>query len=95
MNRQSTDAKRQARDKTRTWNNREIEGDRSMKSTLSSANQWNDFRNSRSVNNATNFGEKSSLQISINITVLYIQYSAQLLYMGELKLYCRNVSLVC
>jgi hypothetical protein len=39
-----------------------MDGDRSMKSTLSSASQWNDLRKSSSVNSATNFGEKSSLQ---------------------------------
>ena len=61
MKRQSTDAKRHARDKTRTWNSNEIEGERSMKSTRSSASQWNDFKNKSRVNNATNFGEKSSL----------------------------------
>jgi hypothetical protein len=38
-------------------------GERSMKSTLSSASQWKDFRNSSSTNRATNLGEKSSLEI--------------------------------
>ena len=32
------------------------------KSTLSSANQWNDLRKSRTVNRATNLGLKSSLK---------------------------------
>ena len=39
-----------------------MEGDLSMKSTLSSDNQWNDFRNNRSTNSATNLGERSSLK---------------------------------
>jgi hypothetical protein len=33
-----------------------------MKSTLSSDSQWKDFKNNRSTNNATNFGDKSSLE---------------------------------
>ena len=61
MNKQSTEASRHARDKTLIWNKTDIDGERSMKSTLSSASQWNDFKNSRRVNSATNFGEKSSL----------------------------------
>ena len=62
MNMQSTEASRHARDKTLTWNSRDIDGERSIKSTRSSASQWNDFRKIKSVNNATNFGEKSSLR---------------------------------
>ena len=55
-----------AKDMTRIWNKAEMLGDLSMKSTLSSANQWKDFRKSNSVNSATNFGEKSSLKDKIS-----------------------------
>ena len=46
---------------TLRWKRIEMTGERSMKSTRSSANQWNDFRNNRSTNRPTNLGEKSSL----------------------------------
>jgi hypothetical protein len=46
---------------TLTWNTSEMEGDLSMKSTRSSASQWNDLRKRSRVNRATNLGEKSSL----------------------------------
>ena len=49
---------------TRIWNKRDIDGDLSMKSTLSSDSQWNDFKNNSSTNSATNFGDKSSLKSS-------------------------------
>jgi hypothetical protein len=39
-----------------------MDGDLSMKSTLSSANQWKDLRKRRRVKSATNLGEKSSLE---------------------------------
>ena len=71
MNMQSTDANRQARDNTRIWNKSDILGERSMKSTRSSANQWKDFRNRSRVNSATNFGEKSSLLINKSINYHY------------------------
>ena len=51
---------------TLIWNKAEILGERSMKSTRSSDNQWKLFRNSKSVNKATNLGEKSSLKIKIH-----------------------------
>ncbi len=57
----SSSANRRLSETTLTWNSIEMEGDLSMKSTLSSANQWNDFKNSSTVNSATNLGEKSSL----------------------------------
>ena len=47
---------------TLMWKSAVMVGERSMKSTLSSASQWNDFRNSSTVNRATNLGEKSSLR---------------------------------
>ena len=52
---------RQASEITLMWNSSDMEGDLSMKSTLSSASQWKDLRNSSRVKRATNFGEKSSL----------------------------------
>ncbi len=48
--------------RTLRWKTRVMTGERSMKSTLSSASQWKDFRNSSSTNRATNLGEKSSLE---------------------------------
>ena len=71
MNMQSTDANRQASDNTRIWNKSDILGERSMKSTRSSANQWKDLRNRSRVNSATNFGEKSSLLINKSINYHY------------------------
>ena len=50
---------------TLAWKRAVMVGDRSMKSTRSSANQWKDLRNSRTVNKATNLGEKSSLEMKI------------------------------
>ena len=53
-----------------------MEGDLSMKSTLSSDNQWNDLRNNSSTNSATNFGERSSLKkekiLSVGIENIYV-----------------------
>ncbi len=62
MNWASTAVSRSASDTMRMWNSTEMVGDRSMKSTRSSASQWNDLRNKSKVKRATNLGEKSSLK---------------------------------
>ena len=68
---------------TLIWNKAEILGERSMKSTRSSDNQWKLFRKSKSVNKATNLGEKSSLKktnILVKIKCTYDVYTIQNVY---------------
>jgi len=64
---------RHARVMTLTWKRKEMVGDLSMKSTLSSANQWKDLRKSNKVKSATNLGEKSSLKMSSRDELFYIK----------------------
>ncbi len=67
-----------------------MEGDLSMKSTRSSANQWKDLRNSKTVNKATNFGEKSSLQHAKTLKHLNKQHIEKLTYLNTVN--ARHVS---